>query len=403
MPNISQNEQRPRQLKAKKILFVITQTKWGGAQKYVLELAAHFQKNNEVHIAFGETKDINPKFLEICRQLNVQTIALPSLVRHIDLIKDFAATLDLAKMLGKNNYDLVHLNSSKAGAIGSLAALFYTLNPMNRRLRVVYTAHGFVFNEPGPKLQKFLYKTSEGFSTALQSIVITVSDFDRQSAIDFNVVPAHKMVTIHNGVDPKAYNFLNKEKALAELKLSADKKYFGSIASFYTVKGYNYLVEAIRQLRDNKSSLTASHRWVFIGDGPELEIIKKQIAENKLQDLITIIPPQNEDWKYLRAFDYFILPSVKEGLPYVLLEAALAKVPTIASKVGGIPEIISDGKTGLLATVANPLALASAMRKLAKNKKLADTLASENYKNILSNFNLADTLRKTEEIYCKLF
>ncbi|MBT4649497.1 glycosyltransferase family 4 protein, partial [bacterium] len=104
-----------------------------------------------------------------------------------------------------------------------------------------------------------------------------------------------------------------------------------------------------------------------------------------------------------KAFDYFILPSVKEGLPYTILEAGLAGIPTIASKVGGIPEIITNNETGLLTTPANPLSLKAAMRKLAKDHNLADKIAEKNKENIKNNFSLEKTLHKTEELYLKLF
>lgn len=403
MPNISQKSQEPSHLQGKKILLLVTQTKWGGAQKYVLELAKFLKKYNQVHIAFGETANLNDRFLNICRKSNIQTIPLNKLVRSIDLTKDWSAVWALMKILSQENYDLVHLNSSKAGAIGSLTGLFYALNPMNTRLRLVYTAHGFVWHEPGPKIQKKLYKISETLSIALQSLVIAVSDFDRQSAIAANIVSPNKIITIHNGINPADYTFLDKDQTRQKLGLSADKKYFGTIASFYSTKGYPYLVEALKILKDNNSSLIHNHQWIFIGEGPELEPVQKLIKKYDLENLIKIIPPQNDDWKYLPVFDYFVLPSVKEGLPYTILEAGLARVPIIASKVGGIPEIITDPSKGLLVAPANPLSLAQAMRRLAKDQDLSKQLSENNHKNILKNFNLDDTLRKTEEAYLRLF
>jgi len=98
-----------------------------------------------------------------------------------------------------------------------------------------------------------------------------------------------------------------------------------------------------------------------------------------------------------------VLPSVKEGLPYTILEAGLANIPVIASKVGGIPEIIDHKKTGYLTTPANPLSLKEAMRTLAKDKNLADSLADNNAVNVRENFSLQKMLNKTEEAYLKLF
>jgi glycosyltransferase involved in cell wall biosynthesis len=395
-------------LKDKKILFLITQTKWGGAQKYTLELAQYFSQYNEVHLAFGEINEQNAEFLSQCQAFGLKTIAIKNLVRNINPGKDINAVFEIKKLLDNNNYHLVHLNSSKAGLIGALAAKLYAFNPLNTRLRLVYTAHGFVFNEPLNKLEKTLYKISEKFSCAIHHAIITVSEYDKQSALSNKVCAPYKMFTIHNGLDFSKYNFLSKEQAQEALGLSPDKKYFGTIASFYTTKGHSYLLEAIKIFLESQNTppyeggAGGGYHWVFIGDGPEQKNIEKLIAEYKLENFVTIIPPKNNDWRYLKAFDYFVLPSVKEGLPYTILEAALAKIPVIASEVGGIPEIISDEQTGLLAKPANPLSLAENMQKIVKLTNI-EQIIENNYQNIKTNFDLQKTLSETENLYLKLF
>ena len=392
-----------KHLEGKKILFLITQTKWGGAQKYVLQLAKYFAKKNEVHIAFGEKNNIDPRFIAICEKLNIKTIPVRNLVRSIKLDQDVFAISKILKLYKAGNYNLVHLNSSKAGLLGSVAAKLYSMNPMNIRLRVVYTAHGFVFNEPGPAVKKRMYKMSEAFSTGIQNLIITVSDFDRQSAIKGNVCPAGKMFTIHNGLDFSKYEFFSKEEARQKLHLDKDKKYFGTIASFYDSKGYRYLLEAIKKLKDSNSPLLTNHRWVWIGEGINLNYFKKLVEDNGLEKYIEIVKPTNKDWQYLKAFDYFILPSVKEGLPYTILEAGIAKVPIITTEVGGIPEILTNEKTGLMIKPADPDALIEAMNRFNKDSNLRETLVNNNYDNIKLNFSLRNTIRKTEETYLKLF
>lgn len=398
------SDTKAKKLKNKKILFVITQTKWGGAQKYVLELAEYFSKNNEVHIAYGEIKNPNKQFLDTCRKLNIKTIPIENLVRNVSPGYDVSAVIELfKKVLQDANYDLIHLNSSKVGMIGVLAAKLYGFNPMNTRLRVVYTAHGFIFNEPKAKIEKKLFTISETISTSLQTMILTVSEHDRQSAAQNKVCPEGKMITIHNGVNPVDYGFLTKEKAQEALGLDKDKKYFGTIASFYTTKGHTYLIEAIQILKDQKSSLIKNCQWVLIGDGPELANIRTKAQEAGVEDNIKFVEPKDNDWQYLKAFDIFVLPSIKEGLPYTILEAGLAGVPVIASKVGGIPEILTNKETGYLTTAANPISLKEAMRSLAKNTELADKLADNNARNIRENFSLQKMLTETEEAYLKLF
>ena len=390
-------------LKDKKILYLVTQTKWGGAQKYVLDLAKHFKKHNEVHIAYGEVDHLDPRFFEICQKLDIKTIPIKTLVRNINPAREVLAIIDILKILNKENYNLLHLNSSKAGVLGSFAAKLYAFNLMNTKLRVVYTAHGFVFNEPLPNLQLKLYKTMETISTTLQTAVITVSDFDKTSAIAQKICPDYKMFTIHNGLDFSEYHFFTKDEARKKLGLDNHKFYFGTIASFYPVKGHSFLLEAIKLLKDDHSALLNNARWALIGDGPDLDKIKKLADSYQLNDFVKFIKPEGQDSQYLKAFDCFVMPSTKEGLPYAILEAGLSQTPIIATKVGGVPEILKNEATGLLIPPANPLSLAKAMEKIARDQKLAELMTINNNHNIRTHFSLSQQLTNTEELYLKLF
>lgn len=403
MTKISENANNQAHLEGKKILYLVTQTKWGGAQKYVLQMAGHFKKHNEVHIAHGKIENNDTRFIDGAKKLGIKTIEMPYLVRKIDLTKDYIAMIDIYKLLSKEQYDLIHLNSSKTGALGSLAAKLYTSNPINTTMRIVYTAHGFVFNEPLSKFKKKFYRFSERFSTSIQNLVITVSDYDKKSAVDNQISPEAKMFSIHNGLDIDKYNFYTKDEALEKLKLKSDKKYFGTIASFYKTKGYPYLIEAIKTMIAKNPPAVEKYRWVFIGDGPEIDNIKKLAKEQGVENYIKFLGQYDNAYKYLKAFDYFVLPSIKEGLPYTLLEAGLAGAPTISTRVGGIPEIITDQKTGLLVAPANPLSLAEAMEKISTDSELANKLSTNNIDNIKNNFNIKNTLSETEKVYLKLF
>lgn len=388
-----------KKLTGKRILYLITQTKWGGAQKYVLELAEYFAKNNEVHIAYGEVTKTNQQFLDICHKLNIKTIPVKDLIRDIDLSNEFLATKEIVKLLHQNNYNIIHLNSSKSGAVGSLASLFFNLNPLNVRTRVIYTAHGYVFNEPLNKFLRKAYILAETFAAGLQTRIIAVSAYDKQSAITHKISSPRKILVIHNGVDESAYHFLNKEKAQSTLKLDPRYTYFGTIASFYKAKGYNYLLEAIKMIKEESPAFFDKHRFVFIGEGPELADSKKYINENNLSAYIKIVRPTDADWKFMKAFDFFVLPSVKEGLPYAILEAGLAKVPVISTEVGGIPEVITDKENGYLVAPANPLSLKNTIIELSNNPTLAQNLAEQNYLNIKENFSLNKTIEETEKLY----
>ncbi len=105
--------------------------------------------------------------------------------------------------------------------------------------------------------------------------------------------------------------------------------------------------------------------------------------------------------KYLKAFDIFVLPSVKEGLPYAILEAMAAGLPIVATKVGGIPEMITDGESGLLVPPKNPEALATAIEKLIAAPELRARLGQNAAAVADAKFSLQEMLQKTRQIYLK--
>ncbi len=350
-----------------KILYIITQSDWGGAQRYVFDLAINLQKSQyrtaegAVHIAAGGS---GPLFDRLEAQ-KLPTTRLKHLKRPINPYHDLMAYFEIKKLLNHINPDIVHLNSSKAGFLGSLAAKKVGI------AKIVYTAHGFVFNEPLPAWKKWLYKKIELASSKLIDKIICVSDFDRQTGIAGGI-DSEKLITIHNGIDVDTMNFLPREQAILSLRgaaatkqsnqrngqglqenlkqhddkiaavgstLPRNDRVIGCVANFYPSKGLDILIQAMTKI---------DATLIIIGDGPEKKNLQLIAYNLQLQDKVLLVGSVPDAFKYLKAFDLFVLPSRKEGLPYVLLEAAAAGVPIVATKVGGVPEIISDRQNGYL-------------------------------------------------------
>ena|SRR3989344_3689082 len=378
-------------LKNKHFVYLITQSKFGGAQKYIVDLANYFKQNNTVTVAVGRSDEADPLFLKQLQEIGIKVEVLEHLKRDIDPWENIRSVLEIRRLLWRLKPDILHINSSMAGAVGSLGALLYNLSPFHPTLKVVYTAHGFVFNEPRPWPEKKLFLMIEKLTAAWKSLIICVSDFDRQSALKHHLTSARKLLTIHNGLSLYDYRFLDKQAARAALNLKPDDTIIGVIASLYPTKGLPYLLQAVKQLSSNV-------KIVIIGEGPErpkLEALIKELALTNIQ----LIGSRPDGWQYLKAFDLFVLPSVKEGLPYTILEAGLAELPVIATTVGGIPEIITNQQSGLLVPSQDPTALAQACQQLLSDKKRAGSLAQQLHKNILTNFSLDRLQRQTEEAY----
>ena len=156
----------------------------------------------------------------------------------------------------------------------------------------------------------------------------------------------------------------------------------GSIGRFSTEKGFKYLIEALSLLV--KNGIDA--RLVIIGEGYKRSALEELTARLGLEDRI-LFPGYKDDAKYyISFFDVYVIPSLTEGLPITLLEAMQAKTPVVATKVGGIPHVLKNNKSGLLVKPRSPDAIAQAVMALHNDKKLADELTSKAYHRVITDF-----------------
>ncbi len=376
-------------MQALKILYLITQSEWGGAQRYIFDLATTLSAQNyQVEVAAGGNQDL---FSQLS-QKGIKTYQLKNLVREINPAKDLMAYFEIKKLIKQTLPDILHLNSSKAGVVGAIAG---------KRLgvkKIIYTAHGFVFNEPMPTWKKLLYLWAEKYSAHYKDTLICVSEFDRQVGIKNKIASEKKLIKINNGIE-KIY-FLDQKQARAKLNLPANKTIIGTIAHFYPTKGLIYLIRAAKIVANKFPDII----FAVIGDGQQRNLLQTEIKKLDLTNNFFLLgnkflKDKKEASRYLPAFALSVLPSVKEGFPFVILEAMQAGLPIVATCVGGIPEMIKDNESGLLVPPANPENLAQAIIKLLENKNLADQLGRQAKIDVAQKFSLEKMITRTKEVY----
>lgn len=345
-----------------KVILAITKGNWGGAQKYVFDLATQLpQSQYEVVVICGLGKLLPEKL----SQQGIRVIQLSGLDRDVGWASDLKTFFSLVKLFNREQPQLVHLNSSKIGGLGAVAGHLVGIP------KIIYTAHGWAFNEDRPWLSKLIIKLASWLTVILSQQTITVSEFDRQKLCSWPGMNK-KLITIHNGIG--TIDFWPREQAREKLGLNQDELVIGTIAELHKNKGLDYLPTGT----------------VVIGGGEERSKLEKKLK------LLGHIP---DAAKLLKAFDVFVLPSIKEGLPYVLLEAGLAGLPTIATRVGGIPEIIDDGVNGLLVEPKDIVALNQAIKQLLANPDLAKRFGQELQQKVIEKFSTAEMVKQTVAVY----
>ncbi len=302
----------------KKILFVITKSNWGGAQRYVYDLATALPKDEfEVHVAFGQ-----PGLLALkLKAAGITTHPIFSLERNVSLLADIKSFFELARLFRTEKPEIVHLNSSKAGGVGALAARCAGVK------KIVFTAHGWPFWEQRNPVSRVLIYLFSWLTAFLSHKVIVVSNYDLSVAKKMPFI-GHKIIRIYNGID---LNFQLYSADAVRHSFPIGARITGTIGELTRNKNQIALIE---QAKNDPDMYVA-----IVGDGEDRLYLNKKIEEYGLTRRVKIM---GFHWAsgVLRGFDVFALPSLKEGLPYVLLEAKAAGLPIVANRIGGVSEIL---------------------------------------------------------------
>lgn len=374
-----------KQAVKKKVLLVVTKSNFGGAQRYVYDIARSCKDTFNVSVAFGGSGSLGRKLAEN----GIPTIPLPFLERDIHVLKDWRAFSRLVGLLREEKPDVLHVNSSKAGGLGALAGRIAGVP------RIVFTSHGLAYDEDRGFLARAGIFIATWLTFLLAHTVICISRDTYERARRLFLVGT-KVRLVHNGVEQ--FTLVPRDEARIRILKSctesgSDALWVGAIAEFVRNKGLSYAIEACTRLE------SADTQLFFIGDGDERSESAQKVRDAHVSERVCMpgyIPDARD---LLSAFDIFILPSVKEGLPYVLLEAGLARLPVIASDIPGVRDIIEDGINGTLVPPKDPEALARAIDDLAKKPEVRARLGDALFHTVSTSFHLSRMAEKTADIY----
>ncbi|HEY4527776.1 MAG TPA: glycosyltransferase [Candidatus Paceibacterota bacterium] len=382
-----------------KIIYLITKSNWGGAQKYVYDLATGLERDKfEVKVVAGGRGVL----IEELRKKGIETISLPPLQENTNFIKtvislkNAAALLRLAKIFWKEKPQIVHLNSSKIAGLGAVAAWFVkTLRA--QRMDIVMTVHGWPFLEDRPRWEQLIIKFLSKLTARFQNKIILINTLDLNIAESF--LPQKKLNLIFNGNAP--IDFLTRPAARAFLSSqigSTDETgeiFIGNNAELTKNKGQIYLIEAAKALKERGIKF----KLFIISGGEDREKLEKKIKACGLGRVVFLLGFVPNAKRYLKGFDIFIMPSLKEGLPYAIMEAMQAEIAVVASKVGGVTDLIQDRKNGLLIPPADAKAISETLNFLIDHPEERARLGEQGAADAKTRFNLDKMLKKTSELY----
>ncbi|MCR4417435.1 MAG: glycosyltransferase [Ignavibacteria bacterium] len=370
-----------------KILLVITKSEIGGAQVFVLNLAKSLKKLGvDVQVAAGEG---NFLFNELPKY-NIPYFYLKSLKRDISIFNAFYYIFDLYKLLKKNDFDIIHLNSTNT-LLGTISA-----NLLKKKPKIIFTFHGLSLLDKNYKSNPILKLLSRYYFKLLVRLIdksIFVSELNYKEAKQYKLVNDGEI--IYNGLCESELSFLSREDAIKffSTKCNCDLSNFfliGSVARLSYPKNYEFLILNYSKI---KKAIPES-KVIIIGDGPNFNLYQKMIKKLGIENDFFLVGAIKNSYQYIKAFDVFTLPSFYEGLSISLIEAIFAEIPILASDVGGNREIV-DNNYDQLYQLDNIEEYISKLIKIKNNKSQYQKYNA----NLKKRFSLQEMTDKYYHIY----
>ncbi len=295
----------------------------------------------------------------------------------------------LRKIILAGDYDIIHFHGSKAGMVGRIAAL------SARYKNNVMTVHNFIIYQEVNPAQRVLFKYGEKLLSTATSKIITVSAALKNDLVKNFGIPEKKIVSIYNGIDIHKYSdTCDGIKTREKYGLNTDALIVGTLARMAPQKGLEYFIKAIPLIQKNTNT-----KYIIAGDGPLLPLLKSQATELGLSERLSFTGHVENVPEFLSCLDIFVVPSIAEGLSITTIEAMSVGLPVIASRTGGLPELVKHGETGLLVEPRDPAKLAQAVTELLINKNKRQLMGLYAHKKASEMFSLETMIGETCRVY----
>jgi glycosyltransferase involved in cell wall biosynthesis len=359
------------------ILLVIDDASIGGGQQHVLALAERLAgRGVEVAVAC-ETGGY------LVDELHRRSIAHHAL--QLPERPSLRALADTVRVIRGSRARLIHTHGGTAGFYGRLAA---------RRVggvRSVHTYHGIHYLHERNLRRRYLHRAIDRFLLRWTDEVICVAKSDRDLALMERLASPQHVCVVYNGIDVSRF--------APGVRVNRDDGRFivGTVGRLHEQKGHVYLLEAAEQIRQSHPQV----RFRIIGDGPLRERLQADVRARRLDDIVDFLGARSDVPAQMQEFDLFVLPSLWEGLPYVLLEAMAAGLPIVATEVDGVREVITGGEEGLLVPPRNAQALAAAVLELAANGARRAQMGARGSRAVRERFSLEGMIEQTASVYSR--
>ena len=359
----------------------------GGTFIHLFHWAKNIDKNKyRVTLIFYGLTESDIDRVKTLEEYNVEIIFMPELAELKKLY--LPAIFKLAKILRAKNTKILHTIFIQADIIGTIAAKIAKVP------HIISSLEGGLVPDYTLKWKKIVYRCTYALVKNKIDKFIAISRKTGNDLIRDFRVDSRKVVVVHNGVEVEKFPWKESLEAFKERLIKKE-----SILGYFGVIGYGKGVDSLIEAFPLVLGQFPKAKLLIVGEGPDKLSIQQRVQELGIENSVQFLPWVGDITEIMSAFDIFVLPSKAEGMPWTVLESMACAKPVIATAVGGIPEAVEDGKTGILLPDSNPESIARAVCSLFENPEMALNMGRLGRKRIEENFTAFHEMQKIEELY----
>lgn len=366
----------------KRVLQVIGNVGLGGGEHYVLRLATHMTR-----YGFDTICTCRPggEFETLLGTQGIEGFPV-----RLSKERNIFAARHIARFCRDRDIGIVHAHGAVGAQAARLASILYG-GP-----RPITTYHVAITNITDiPPWKKKLFALLDRMMSGVDRRVLAVSEAVRGALIREAFFSPDRLHVLYTGIDADSFNDCRMHEFRKEIDVDPDSMLIGAVGRLSEEKGMDILIDAMPRILREFPSLTL----VIAGDGPLKEALYRKTCNRGVDARVRFLGYRRDIERLLTGLDLLVMPSWTEGFPLVLLEAMAAGVPVVATKVGGIPEIVTDGREGVLVPPGDSLRLADRVITLMRDSSLREKMAGEGRKRVLQRFSLGRMLQELNDIY----
>lgn len=387
-----------------KVLRIINRLNLGGPTFNAAYLSKYLAPEFETMLVSGIKEDTEESSEFIVEQMGLKPVYVPEMRREINLKEDRKAYLRIKEIIREFKPDIVHTHAAKAGTLGRLAAASLKV-PV-----VIHTFHGHVFHSYFSPAKTMVFRAIERYLSSLSTGIIAISDLQKHELCDvFKVCPPSKTHVIPLGFDLSRFrtNQADLRKSFREeYGIGDDNLVVAIIGRLVPVKNHRLFLNAVSLVKNN---FEGKFTGLIVGDGEDRSALENYCRELNLSystpedhsaDPDIIFTSWIKDVERpMAGCDIVAMTSLNEGTPVSLIEAQAASRPIISTMVGGIADVVQEGKTALLSPSGDPLLFAENLQKLLRDQDLRKSMVESGWPFVASRFHYTRLVEDVRQLY----